>query len=431
LARLRARGQLTELRAADLRFTPAEAAEFLNETMGLNLAPKEIGALEARTEGWIAGLQLAALSMQGRADTAGFIEAFTGSHRFVLDYLVEEVLQRQPEDIRSFMLQTAILDRLNGSLCDAVTGYENSREVLASLERGNLFVVALDDKRQWYRYHHLLAEVLQTRLLEAQPGQAPILHRRASTWYERNGLPGDAIRHALAAADFERAAGLIELEVGIMRGGSTQPSQEATWKGWVEALPPEVRRTRPVLSVYYAFALLPGELDAAEAHLQDAERRLVTMAEMAEPAQTLPAEGAVVNAAELQSLPGTIAVARAYRAGALGDLPGTLRYARQALERLPARDWCSGAVRQPRCWASPTGPVATWRQPTNRSPTAWPARAWPAASTPRQASAIFWPTSESRRGGCVRRQARAGRHCSSWRSRAGRRRKAQQTCTCS
>ena len=169
LARLRARGQLTELRAGDLRFTPSEAADFLNEAMGLNLSARDIAALETRTEGWIAGLQLAALSMQGRSDTASFIQAFTGSHRFVLDYLMEEVLQRQPERVRSFLLQTAILERLSGSLCDAVTERDDGRSMLAALERGNLFVVPLDDQRQWYRYHHLFADVLQARLMEEQP----------------------------------------------------------------------------------------------------------------------------------------------------------------------------------------------------------------------------------------------------------------------
>ena len=169
LARLRARGQLTELRAADLRFTPAEAAEFLNQMMGLNLSAEDIAALETRTEGWIAGLQLAALSMQGREDIASFIQAFTGSHRFVLDYLVEEVLQHQPEHIRSFLLQTAILDRFCAPLCNAVTEREDGKEMLDVLERSNLFLIPLDDQRQWYRYHHLFADVLQAHLMEAQP----------------------------------------------------------------------------------------------------------------------------------------------------------------------------------------------------------------------------------------------------------------------
>ena len=271
LARLRARGQLTELRAADLRFTPSEAAEFLNRVMGLNLSADDIAALETRTEGWITGLQMAALSMQGRSDTASFIQAFTGSHRFVLDYLVEEVLQRQPEHMRSFLLQTAVLDRLNGSLCDAVTGREDGRGMLETLERGNLFVIPLDDRRQWYRYHHLFADVLQTRLMEEWPDQVSALHRRASVWYEQNGLPSDAIRHALAAEDFERAADLIELAGPVVE----ESSQTATWLGWVRALPDELVRARPVLSVWYAYALLGrGEMEAAEARLTDAERWL-------------------------------------------------------------------------------------------------------------------------------------------------------------
>ena len=246
LARLRARGQLTELRAADLRFTPAEAAEFLNQVMGLNLSAEDIAALETRTEGWIAGLQMAALSMQGRSDTASFIQAFTGSHRFVLDYLVEEVLQRQPERVRSFLLQTAILDRLSGPLCDAVTGREDGRGMLEALERGNLFVVPLDDERQWYRYHHLFADVLQARLMEEQPDQVPALHRRASEWYEQNGLRSDAIRHALCRRGFRARGGPDR--AGMVGHGDS--SQSATWLGWVKALPDELIRARPVLSVW-------------------------------------------------------------------------------------------------------------------------------------------------------------------------------------
>jgi LuxR family maltose regulon positive regulatory protein len=277
LARLRARGQLTELRAADLRFTPAEAAEFLNRVMGLNLLAEDIAALETRTEGWIAGLQLAALalqgtlSMQGREDIAGFLQAFTGSHRFVLDYLVEEVLQRQPEGIRSFLLKTAILDRLSGSLCDAVTGREDGKGMLETLERGNLFIISLDDQRQWYRYHPLFAEVLQTRLLDQQPDLVFSLHQRASEWYEHNGSAADAIRHALAAKDFERAAILVELAVPEMR--RNRQGATVTELGWLKALPDELVHFRPVLSVDYAYALFGGgEPEAVEARLRDAER---------------------------------------------------------------------------------------------------------------------------------------------------------------
>ena len=204
LARLRARGQLTELRAADLRFTPAEAAEFLNQVMGLSLSPAEMAALEARTEGWIAGLHLAALSMQGRTDTAAFVETFSGSHRFVLDYLVEEVLQRQPAGVQDFLLRTAILDRLCGPLCDAVLqdASASGQDTLAYLERANLFIVPLDNERRWYRYHHLFGELLRQRLHQQLPADAIAgLHIRASLWYEANDLELEAFQHAAAAHD--------------------------------------------------------------------------------------------------------------------------------------------------------------------------------------------------------------------------------------
>ncbi len=340
LARLRARGQLTELRAADLRFTPAEAAEFLNRVMRLNLAAEDIAALETRTEGWIAGLQLAALSIQRHQDTAGFIQAFTGSHHFILDYLVEEVLQRQPEQVRTFLLQTAILDRLSGSLCDAVTGREDGRGMLEALERGNLFVVPLDNQRQWYRYHHLFAEVLQAHLREAQPNHVSTLHRRASAWYQQNGLPSDAIRHALAAEDFEGAAGLIELAWPEVEDGSLS----TRWIGWVKALPDVLIRARPVLSVWYAYALLvSGQMRAVETRLTDAERWLEPADSMnGRPnnpaAETCPERSrrmVVVDEERFRSLPATIAIARAYRAQALGDVAGAVTYARRALDLTP------------------------------------------------------------------------------------------------
>ena len=334
LARLRARGQLTELRAADLRFTPAEAAEFLKGVMGLDLSEADIALLESRTEGWIAGLQLAAISMQGRADTASFIEAFTGSHRFVLDYLVEEVLQRQPERARSFLLQTAILDRLSGPLCNAVTEREDSGRMLDALERSNLFVVSLDDKRHWYRYHHLFAEVLQARSLEEHPDQVAELHRRASAWYEQNALPFEAIRHAFAAEDFERAAGLVELAARAMLASR----QEERFIGWLKALPDELVRTRPVLSAYYAVALLSHDLEASEDRLRDAERSLDGTARISERPEAPSAPMVVVDEEEFRSLPGIIAIAHAYHAGALGDVPGSVNYARRALDCLPADD---------------------------------------------------------------------------------------------
>ena len=273
LARLRGRGELVEIRAADLRFTPIEAAAYLNEVMGLVLTAPDIAALEERTEGWIAALQLAALSMQGRENIAAFIAGFAGDDRRIVDFLAEEVLQRQPGHVQQFLLYTSILDRLSGLLCDAVTGQDGGKAKLAALERGNLFLVPLDDRRQWYRYHQLFADVLQARLLDEQPGDLPGLHRRASEWYEQNGEPPEAIRHALAARDFGRAAGLVELAIPDMR----RTRQEAAVHGWLKTLPDELVRVKPVLSVGLAGAMLAGgDLEGVEARLRDAERSLDT-----------------------------------------------------------------------------------------------------------------------------------------------------------
>ncbi len=343
LARLRARGHLTELRAADLRFTASEAAAFLNQVMGLSLSAADIAALEDRTEGWIAGLQLAALSMQGHQDVPGFIRAFAGDHRYIVDYLVEEVLQRQPVPVRSFLLQTAILDRLHGPLCDAVTGQGEGNARLEALERGNFFVVPLDDTRHWYRYHHLFAEVLSAHLMAEQPDQVATLHRRASAWYEQHGSVADAIRHALAAEDFGRVAGLVELAVPAM----AQSRQEATVLGWLKALPDELVRARPVLSVYYAGALLlHGEIEGVEARLRDAEQWLDTKTDMGELAlsssvETCPEQSrrmVVMDEEEFRGLPGWIAIYRAAIALALGDVVNTMKYARRALDLVPEDD---------------------------------------------------------------------------------------------
>jgi LuxR family maltose regulon positive regulatory protein len=327
LARLRARGHLTELRAAYLRFTNSETAEFLNSVMGLRLSAADVAALEDRTEGWIAGLQLAALSLQGHQDAPGFIRAFAGDHRYIVDYLVDEVLQRQPEPVRSFLLQTAILDRLHGPLCDAVTGQEGGNARLEALERGNFFVVPLDDTRHWYRYHHLFAEVLSAHLMEEQPDQVSTLHRRASEWYERHGSAPDAIRHALAAEDFERAAGLVEQAVPEM----LRSRQEATGLGWLKALPDELLHIRPVLSALYAAALLvSGQLEGVEARLRGAERWLDTTADRS--------EMIVVDDEVFRLLPGMIAVWRAGQALALGDVANTVVFARRALDLVPEDD---------------------------------------------------------------------------------------------
>ena len=229
---------------------------------------------------------------KGGQDAASFIQAFTGSHRFVLDYLVEEVLQRQPEGIHSFLLKTAILDRLCGSLCDAVTGREDGKGMLETLERGNLFITPLDDQRQWYRYHHLFAEVLHAHLMAEKPDQVAALHRRASEWYEHHGSAADTIRHALAAKDFERAAALVELAIPEMRRnrrGAAVPEL-----GWLKALPDELIHFRPVLSVDYAYALFGGgELEGVETRLRDAERWLDTAANL--PAATAGVDLAAVG----------------------------------------------------------------------------------------------------------------------------------------
>lgn len=264
LTLLRARGQLVELRVPDLRFAPEEATAFLNEQMNLNLTPEQVTALEARAEGWIAGLQLAALSMQGRQDIAGFVSAFTGSNRFILDYLTEEVLQRQTSEIQTFLLQTSILDQMNAPLADAVTGRNDSALVLAQLEKANLFLIPLDDARQWYRYHHLFDDLLQSRLQQSHPEQVAELHRRAGTWYEQNGFLNEAIGHVLAIPDFERAAHLIEQAALplLLR------SENSTLFNWIGQLPDDLIRARPYLCLAHSAALLNvNKIDLAEARL--------------------------------------------------------------------------------------------------------------------------------------------------------------------
>jgi len=276
LARLRARGQLSELRAADLRFTPVEAAEFLNRAMRLNLSEKDIAALESRTEGWIAGLQMAAISMQARTDTTGFIQSFTSSHHFVLDYLVEEVLHQQSESIQAFLLRTSVLDRLCGPLCDAVLLDPSipGQATLEYIERANLFIVPQDDERRWYRYHHLFGDLLRKRLGQSlPPGGIAELHIHASEWYENNDLMLDAFRHAAAANDIERAVRLMESRKMPLhlRGTAT------TILDWLESLPETVRKARPVLCWKQAALMLDvGQTIGVEEKLQAAEAALDT-----------------------------------------------------------------------------------------------------------------------------------------------------------
>ncbi len=349
MARLRGRGQLTELRQADLRFSLNEATAFLNRVMALHLPRGDVAALTSRTEGWITGLQMAALALQSAVpsrgpdvQTAAFIQAFTGTNRYILDYLVEEVLQRQPGHIQAFLHQTAVLNRLTAPLCDAVLGIRDlrpttdtgetqsptsnlqppdaeiqspisstqsaSQPILEKLEAANLFIVPLDDERRWYRYHRLFADLLRKRLQHVQPEQVAVLHRRASAWYEENELVAEAIDHALAAEDFPRAADLIEQvsETTLMR------SQVATFTKWVEALPDELVRDRPSLNLFHAWALLwSGQ------PLQTIETPLRHMAADSD----TPSSEATTLRALLAAWQG-----RASRAGSL---------ARQALEQLP------------------------------------------------------------------------------------------------
>ena len=329
LTRLRVRGQMVEVRASDLRFTPTEAAGFLNEVMGLALSAADVSALETRTEGWIAGLQLAALSMRGRTDATNFVQAFAGDNRYIVDYLVDEVLQRQPEPMRNFLLHTSILNRLCGSLCDAVTGQSDSLARLDALERGNLFVVPLDDTREWFRYHHLFADVLAAHARQEQPDQVPLLHQRASTWYAENGFSADAIRHAYAADDLSRAAALIERAWPTMDG----TFQTSIWMEWAKGLPDDVVRARPVLCAAYGWAFLNrGDMEAAEPHLRAAEQWLAM--------DTAPADGAmvVVDEEQYSKLASSVARARAYQAQALGDLPTAVQHAQRSLDLVPADD---------------------------------------------------------------------------------------------
>lgn len=326
LARLRSRRQLTELRATDLRFTSDEAREFLNRAMELDLTAADVDALEERTEGWIVGLQLAALSLRGireRGGVDGFIEAFTGSNRFVIDYLADEVLARQPAEVRDFLLGTAVLDRLTGPLCDAVTGRADGTRMLEVLERGNLFLVPLDTERCWYRYHHLFAEVLRARLRAEVPDQVPSLHALASQWFASQGLAADAVRHALAASDFERAAYLVEEALPELR----RTRQDTLLLAWIRALPEPMVRRSPVLSIASAWSLMmTGDLGAAETRLDDADAALAAGAHDQELAATW------ADTDDLRTAPATVSVYRASLAQARGDVAGTVRHARQALE---------------------------------------------------------------------------------------------------
>jgi LuxR family maltose regulon positive regulatory protein len=320
LARLRASREITELRANDLRFTSQEAATFLKEVMRLDLSPENVATLEERTEGWIVGLQMAALSVRGRQDVSGFITAFTGTHRFILDYLVEEVLDQQSPGIQEFLLRTSILKRMTLPLCDAVTDREDSQAILTHLEQANLFLIPLDDERRWYRYHHLFADLLCSRL-EQQVGAQGLasLHRRASEWYEQNGLITEAVSHMLAAGDVERMAHLVEGNaLAMMDRGELKTLAE-----WLDVLPDEMMRSRPWLCIAHAWVLAYiGQFDAIEPQLQDAEKALANRE----------------RHAEIQHIAGHIATIRGYITALKGDMSRTVELARRALEHLPKED---------------------------------------------------------------------------------------------
>ncbi len=350
LARLRAQGQLTELRADDLRFTVSETAVFLNQIMNLNLSNEALAALEQRTEGWIAGLQLAALALQGtvkdesQQGTAAFLQSFTGSHRFVLDYLVEEVLQQQPEKIQAFLQQTSILNHLSAPLCAAILETDRStcQAHLEYLERANLLVVPLDNQQEWYRYHHLFADALQARLQKEQPDLLPILHQRACSWHIRHGQPAEAIHHALAAKDFATAADLIELTWSEVRRSCFQ---SPTWLAWVKALPEEQLIIRPVLCVGYAWELLNyGELQAAKKPLDRADQLLAAEAGQKGWPDKQTVEMVIANQAEFASLRATLATVRGYFAHASGDAVATLAYAQQALTLISETDFYTRGI---------------------------------------------------------------------------------------
>lgn len=312
LARYRACGELAELHLADLRFHPDEAADFLHNTAHLDLCEEDSAALTARTEGWIAGLQMAALSVQDQAEPSRFIRAFTGSNRYVMDYLVEEVFQRRPPEVQEFLLQTSILEKMCGLLCEAVVDGLREGEgqaMLEQLERANLFILPLDDRRAWYRYHRLFADLLSRQIALHLPGRSAELHRRACAWYRAHDLPGDAIAHALKGEDFQKAGDLIEAaaEQALLY------SQNITLSNWIDALPAEQLHSRPRLRLYHAWvSLYRGKpLNEIETYLQQIDA---------------------------SALPGHLAALNAYLTALKGSFYQAFNLAQDALTHLPSND---------------------------------------------------------------------------------------------
>jgi LuxR family maltose regulon positive regulatory protein len=329
LARLRVRGRLTELRASELMFTVDEAAALLGEVAASELRDDTVEALVARTEGWAAGLQLAALSLPAQPDVAGFVESFSGSHRYVLDYLSEEVLDQQPEAVRAFLLETSALDRLSGPLCDAVTGRTDGQAMLEAIERANLFLVPLDEVRGWWRYHHLFADLLRARLHQQQPERARELHRNAASWHEEHGQADDAIRHALAAHDTTKAARLVEEHIEALYVSS----EEATAQRWLAALPPELVDSRPrLLLAQVRAALLSGDVQAGQDLVAAAERAFAHGADE-------PHQPSVGRAASRANIPARLALAHARIAYLRGDPDKTTEHASRILAEIGEDEW--------------------------------------------------------------------------------------------
>jgi len=328
LAHMRAVGEMVELRAEDLRFTPEEVSSFLNLTMRLELSDEEIAALDARTEGWIAGLQLAALSIRGR-DANTFIRAFSGSHRYILDYLTEEVLDQQPPQRREFLLKTSILDRMTASLCNAVTQSKNSQEVLEELEQTNLFLTPLDDERVWYRYHHLFADLLRNQLILSDPEGVSILHQCASEWFEEQGFTEETISHAFAAEDTMRVARLVEKFAWEM----LQQNKYSILYSWIEALPDELVVKSPWLCVYKSWTRhWAGIREGGEDYLDIAEESISRT-------PALEDSGEDTRAAEVSTIPGYIATVRAHYAVINEEISRAVEQANLALRLLPVDDY--------------------------------------------------------------------------------------------
>jgi LuxR family maltose regulon positive regulatory protein len=344
LARLRARGQLAELRAADLRFSSEESASFLRELWGLDLAEHVFQALESRTEGWAVGLQLAALSLQGRPNSGAFVNAFRGTHRYILDYLSEEVLEQQEERVRNFLLETSILGRLNGSLCDAVTGHRHSQAMLEELERANLFLIPLDDERRWYRFHNLFGDLLQAKLQQYRPETVAELHRRAGTWCEDNDLVDDAIRHALASGDTQWGGRLIEEHVNE----TFLCGESAILERRLSLLPANDIRKRPLLCFAQGLIELHvGHLDSVDRLISHAERAFQDDQERRN--FEVPTDGGMVA-----NVPAAIALLRSEVSSARGDPEGTTNFARAALAQMADEEL------GPRLWAQWLGLLADW-----------------------------------------------------------------------